>query len=217
MEGAGKGLRWELGLGRGPGEAAGGEERGWGTSQAGPGRGLTCQGKWVHDWQHLGPNAAKMGSRHKARDCALLPVGPWLPASACRVSHLLATGAPGPGPCSPSLPAGLAPCPLRPSLPASHPGHLTAHSATAALSRGRWCVLTCEASLSEALSVQISRGLPPPSAAVGAGLTGPRLRALSRLPRAPTQPACTPGRPPTTEQEGCSSPASAGSSQGPRP
>lgn len=29
---------------------------------------------------------------------------------------------------------------------------------------GRRCVLTCEASLSEALSVQISRGLPPPSA-----------------------------------------------------
>lgn len=58
-------------------------------------------------------------------------------------------------------------------------------------------VLTCEASLSEALSVQISHDLPASlCTALGAGLTGLRLPALFHLPGAHSKLAWTPGHHP---------------------
>lgn len=58
-------------------------------------------------------------------------------------------------------------------------------------------VLTCEASLSEALSVQISHGLPASlCTALGAGLTGLWLPALFHLPGAHSKLVWTPGHHP---------------------
>lgn len=66
----------------------------------------------------------------------------------------------------------------------------------------RWRVLTREASLSEALSVQISHSLPDsPRTALGARLTGLQLPALFHLPRAHGRLVWTPGHCPTSKQQ----------------
>lgn len=138
----------------------------------------------------------------------------------------LATEAPGPKPSPlplPHVPGPLPVClrswPCVPPWPLTQAASLPTYWPWQPSQGGWWCVLTCEASLSEALSVQISRGLPPPSAELGAGLTGLRLPALSRLPWGRTARTARTARvhpwPPAHNQAGGPAPSRQGSSQGP--
>lgn len=188
--GSWQGVRWGLAwVGSwAPGEAAGGMERRWRTSQAGQGEDSPTKPLAVTRGTQI-PVLPKWGTGPRPGAVPRCAGDPSSPSQPARSPTFWFLGPP------PRLGPLAWPLVRAASLPTRHrrpsPG-------------GRCCVLTCEASLSEALSVQISRGLLP---AVGARLTGPRLPALSRLPRAPTQPACTPGHPPTTERQGCSLPA----------